>query len=85
MTTTKTLLLAGLAVVSLGVGAANAQSLTPSSTEGAYYVAQNRAAANSPAANANKAVATAPQFGSSDVERRTAPIHFDSNLTEGGL
>ena len=85
MNTTKALLLAGLAVMSLGVGAANAQSLTPSSTEGAYYAAQNRAAANTAARSANTVQPAAPQYGSSDFDQRTAPARVDTNMTDGGL
>jgi hypothetical protein len=45
MTTTKTLLLAGFAALSLGVGAAQAQSLVPSSNEGAFFRTQPAPAA----------------------------------------
>lgn len=61
MNTMKTLLLAGFAALSLGVGAANAQSMVPSATEGAYFSAPAKAA--TPAANANGV-----QAGSSDVD-----------------
>lgn len=44
MTTTKTLMIAAVAALSLGAGAVKAQSLTPSSAEGTYYAEQNRAA-----------------------------------------
>jgi hypothetical protein len=40
MTTTKTLMLAATAAISLGIGAARAQSMVPDSSEGAYYSAQ---------------------------------------------
>ena len=86
MKTTKALILAGLAVMSLGVGAVNAQGLTPSSAEAAYFATQNRAAAS---ASVNKGAAieqpSAQQFGSSDVDQRTAPAHIDSDMTDGGL
>jgi hypothetical protein len=59
MTTMKTMLLAGFAVLSLGVGAANAQSLVPGSGEGNWYGGQNRAPATTP----NRDV----QSGASDV------------------
>jgi hypothetical protein len=59
MTTTKTLLLAGFAALSLGVSAAQAQSLVPSSGEGSFFGNQNR----TPAATANRGVPS----GSSDV------------------
>jgi hypothetical protein len=59
MTTTKTLLLAGFAALSLGVGAAQAQSLVPGSGEGNFFGSQNR----TPAATSNRDV----QSGSSDV------------------
>jgi hypothetical protein len=57
MTTTKTLLLAGFAALSLGVGAAQAQSLVPSSNEGAFFRTQP----------APGAVNQRVQSGSSDI------------------
>jgi hypothetical protein len=45
MTTTKSLMLACLTALSLGVASANAQSLTPGAVEGAYFGAHNGAAA----------------------------------------
>ena len=59
MTNTKTLLLAGFAALSLGVSAAQAQSLVPSSGEGSFFGGQTRA----PAVTVNRGV----QSGSSDV------------------
>jgi hypothetical protein len=59
MNTTKTLLLAGFAALSLGVGAAQAQSLVPGSVQGSFYGSQNRA----PAATVSRDA----QSGSSDV------------------
>lgn len=59
MTTTKTLLLAGFAALSLGVGAAQAQSLVPSADQGVFYRMQPAPAA------ANQNV----QSGSSDINR----------------
>ena len=59
MKTTQALFLAGLAVVSLGAGAANAQNLTPSVAEGAAYATHNPAAAST-------AQPALPQSGSSD-------------------
>jgi hypothetical protein len=63
MNTAKTLLLAGFAALSLGVGAASAQSLVPSATEGAYYSAPAKAA--TPRTNQ-------VQSGSSDVDNSGA-------------
>ena len=47
MTTTKSLMLAGLTAVSLGVASANAQNLTPGAAEEVYFSAQNGTAATS--------------------------------------
>jgi len=63
MKTTQALFLAGLAVMSLGAGAANAQSLTPSSMEGPWYASQNRAAVTTGVAPTQPAL---PQSGASD-------------------
>lgn len=68
MTTTKTLFLAAFAALSLGVGAAQAQSLAPSSAEGTYY--QNQTAP----ANVNRGSAQV-QAGSSDVNPDTGADH----------
>ena len=59
MNTTKTLMLAAVTALSLGVGSAMAQGLTPSSAEGAYFSGQRQAAP--------KIVNQGPQAGSSDV------------------
>jgi hypothetical protein len=40
MTTMKTLMLAATAAISLGIGAAQAQSMVPSETQGAFYSTQ---------------------------------------------
>jgi hypothetical protein len=86
MSTTKTLLLAGFAAVSLGVGQAMAQDGGGAVSD--YWAGVYRAQAAQAAANANKGVTTvqpaAPQFGASDIER-TAPVHVDSDMTDGGL
>jgi hypothetical protein len=65
MNTMKTLLLAGFAALSLGVGAANAQSLVPSATEGAFFSAPAKAVTPPVHANANP---NGVQSGSSDVD-----------------
>lgn len=68
MTTTKTFMLAALTALSLGVGAAEAQNLAPSSTEGAYFSGQRHAV---PAIGNRSGVQA--QSGSSDVEPMRAP------------
>jgi hypothetical protein len=87
MSSTKALLLAGLAVVSLGVGQAMAQDGGGAVSD--YWAGVYRAQAAQHAANANRGVTTAqptaPQFGGSDVQPLSNPFHVDSNLTEGGL
>ena len=42
MKTTKSLILTGFAALSLGTGMANAQSLTPSANEAAYWEGQSK-------------------------------------------
>ena len=81
MTTMKTLLLAGLAVLALG-GSAMADGSGVASNE--YWAAQYRAAA---AANASRSVPSrvdTMQSGSSDIGRTNPLMHFDTNLTAGG-
>jgi hypothetical protein len=68
MTTTKTFMLAALTALSLGVGAAEAQNLAPSSTEGAYFSGQAHAAP----VTGNRGSVRVPS-GSSDVEPMRAP------------
>jgi len=68
MKITKTLMLAGFAALSLGVGSAMAQNLSPSSAEAAYFQGQNNAA---PVSRGPALV----QSGSSDVERAPAIDH----------
>ncbi len=84
MRTMKTLMLAGFAAVSLGVVTANAQSLVPSSGEGAWYNSQQQQ--TSPA-TINRGASVVPnqtvQYGSSD-EGTVVPA-FNTNLTAGGL
>jgi hypothetical protein len=76
MNTMKTLLLAGFAALSLGVGAANAQSLVPSATEGAFFSAPAKAATPQVHTNAN---ANGVQSGSSDVDttRNTNQFRYE--------
>jgi len=81
MKTMKSLMLAGFAVVSLGVGLANAQGLTPSAAEGAYYSGKGQ----TPAMNLNRGASvqnSTVQYGSSD---QPAAVPFDTNATEGGF
>ncbi len=88
MKNTTTLMLAAFAAVALGAGVANAQSLTPSAAQGAYYASQNRTASQVMAPRANNGQPLgqtgAVQYGSSDLEFSHPTAHFDTNLTEGG-
>jgi hypothetical protein len=87
MSTTKALLLAGLTVVSLGVGQAMAQDGGGAVSD--YWAGQYRAEAARQAGNVNNGVTTAqpaaPQFGSSDAAPRIASPFHDSDMTDGGL
>lgn len=77
MKTMKTLMLAGFSVLSLGVGAAMAQSQTPTGQD-AYWAAQHRTAA-AQKARTNGQV----ESGSSDVytsRPATAPYDVNSGL-----
>ena len=69
MRITKTFMLAAVTALTLGVGAAEAQSLAPSSAEGAYFSGQSRV---TPATHANGA--TQLQSGSSDVPMQAPAI-----------
>jgi hypothetical protein len=76
MTTTKTLLLAGFAALSLGVGAAQAQSLVPSSNESAFFRAQK----------APVTVNQDDQSGSSDISpNQTAGTHDAATILNNHL
>jgi hypothetical protein len=68
MNITKTLMLAGVAALSLGAVSATAQNLSPSSAEGTYF----QSGKNTPAVNRGPAQV---QSGSSDVERAPAIGH----------
>jgi hypothetical protein len=86
MTTTKTLLLAGLAALSLGAGAARAQQLTPSGARTGWYTAQNGAIANNTAANNSRGTVTGTvQSGASDPKQARPVFHFESNMAGGGF
>jgi hypothetical protein len=63
MNTTRNLLLSAVAVLSLGAGAAMAQSQVPGSNEGAYFMQQHQAAPK-----LLNGWAGPVQSGSSDVE-----------------
>jgi hypothetical protein len=67
MNTTKTLMLAAVTALTLGAGAAMAQSEVPSDTEGAYF-AQQRQAAPKTTTNWLGRVESRIQAGASDVE-----------------
>ena len=81
MTITKTLMLGALAALSLGIASANAQSLTPSSVQAAYFAAEHQT-------NATHGTVSTPtdamQSGSPDIERSQPAIRMDTNLTAGG-
>ena len=86
MTTSKTLMLAGVAALSLGVASANAQSLTPSAGQADYFSSHN----SGPAKSTDRSAAQI-QSGSSDVEMTGSgrsvgtPGHFDySTLANPG-
>jgi hypothetical protein len=81
MTTAKTLMLAGLAAMSFGAGAVQAQSVTPNPGRATWYATQNRAAAN----NTRGSVSGSVQSGSSDLERSHPVFHFDSPDVGGGF
>ena len=81
MTTTKTLLLAGLATLSFGSGAVLAQNLPPSGAQTARYATQNRAIAN----NTRGAVSGIVQSGTPDLEQARPKFHFESNMAGGGF
>ena len=84
MTTTKILLLAGLAAISLGAGNAMAEGSGIAVPD--YWAQQYRAAASMAAAKeAHTAVPGAVQSGASDPDRSRPAFHFDSNLTQGGF
>ena len=90
MSTTKALLLAGLTVVSLGVGQAMAQDGGGAVSD--YWAGEYRAEAARQGHATNNVTTvqpTAPQFGSSDVQRRSSPFQtnpfHDSDMTDGGL
>jgi hypothetical protein len=90
MSTTKAFLLAGLTVVSLGVGQAMAQDGGGAVSD--YWAGEYRAEAARQAGHPNSVATmqpTAPQYGSSDVQRQASPFQtnpfHDSNMTDGGL
>jgi hypothetical protein len=85
MKTMTTLMLAGFAALSLGVGVANAQNLAPSAAEGAYFAGQRQSTTvlNNRGAMAGRSETS--QYGSSDPfgNGRTAP--YDTNSVAGGF
>lgn len=86
MTITKTLMLAGVAALSLGAGAVRAQTMIPSAAQGSYYAVQSRAAANKAVAHETRGtVSSAVQSGASDPGLSGPVVHIDTNLTGGGL
>jgi hypothetical protein len=70
MNTTKTLLLAGFAALSLGVGVASAQNLAPSAREGSFFSAPRQT---------TTLPANGVQSGSSDVDttRTSGALPYD--------
>jgi hypothetical protein len=86
MTRTKSLILAGLTVISLGAGHAMAEGTGIGMPD--YWAQQYRAAASLAAADASHgrpSGTTDPvQAGAADLERPRPAIHFDSPQTAGG-
>jgi|HubBroStandDraft_1064217.scaffolds.fasta_scaffold23477_4 hypothetical protein len=68
MQTTKTLLLAGLAVISLGAGVANAQNLVPSFVQGQYYALPNHPVTNARMPNSQPQPALPPSGASDEAQ-----------------
>jgi hypothetical protein len=85
MKTTTTLLLAGFAALSLGVGVANAQSLAPSSAEGAYYAGQRQSTTMPMNRGAMAGQNQSMQYGSSDPFGNGRTVPFDTNSVAGGF
>ena len=78
MTTTKSLMIAALAALSLGVGTAMAQESAGGAGFGPYETSQlNKILAQQPAA----VTAHAPQYGSSDVAQST---YWPTPVLQGG-
>jgi len=69
MNTTKTLMLAALTALSLGVGTAMAQSEVPSSAEGAYFSGQRQAAPKTVNTRSGQV-----QSGTSDVDNERSHV-----------
>ena len=83
MTTTKILLLAGLAAISLGAGNAMAEGSGIAVSD--YWAQQYRIAAKQAADNAaHTAVPSTVQSGASDESRPHPKYRFDLPLTAGG-
>ena len=72
MSNTKTLMLAAVAALSLGVGSAMAQE----SADGAFFLNQSPA----PAQAAPARHQAMPQAGSSDVDQSRAPLYLQQTL-----
>jgi hypothetical protein len=84
MTNSKALMLAGLAIMSLGIGHAMAEGSGVTGPD--YWAQQYRAAANKAAAKEiHGAVSGTAQSGTSDVDRSAAMFHVDTNTTGGGF
>ncbi len=84
MKTMTSLMLAGFATLSLGVGVATAQSLAPGSAEGTYFSGQRQ---TTPVSANRGAMAgqNQPQYGSSDHARNGGTVPFDTNSVGGGF
>jgi hypothetical protein len=84
MTTTKILLLAGFAVMSLGAGNAMADGSGVATND--YWAQQYRIEAGRAVANSSQAKATDPvQYGPSDTNRLGSELRFDTPMVPGGF
>jgi hypothetical protein len=84
MNRTKTLMLAGLAALSLGAGAANARNLTPTG-EVAYFEWQSNAAPSFVTRGGFTGQGAAEHFGSSGHAGTGRVSYFDDLFIRGGF
>jgi hypothetical protein len=78
MKTMKTVMLAGVAVLSLGARVANSQNLAPSDAMARYFEGQNKVAPAPLHSGASASRRTTEQFGSPDVRAPARTYQFDS-------
>lgn len=82
MKTLKTIMLAGFGALSLGAGMANAQNLSPSAGEAAYFAWQSKVASTSRGVTGGQDAAE--RLGSSG-HAGTARTNYFDNLDIGGF